>query len=160
MMLVKLLNCDSLHFKCLLTIYERQMRRYCDNDGNPLHEVCEDCVLLKTDEKGKIYCGRTFCYVSLDHTCPYYVAKKLWRNYLTDKEKEILSQVASDNETGNHLLGRNRPDGYWDLRKEWVDADMTAKSERTERQAVIWEYVYQCTDYNYYKSLPSEKRMF
>lgn len=136
------------------------MRRNYDNDGNPLHEVCEDCVLLKTDEKGKVYCGRTFCYVSLDYSCPYYVAKKLWRNYLTDKEKEILSQVATDNETGNHLLGRNRPDCYWDLRKEWVDADMTAKSERTERQAVIWEYVYQCTDYNYYNSLPPEKRMF
>ena len=30
---------------------------------------------------------------------------------LTDKEKELISQIVCDNETGNHLLGRERPEG-------------------------------------------------
>ena len=77
---------------------------------------------------------------------------------LTKEEKEFLSQIAHDNETGNHLLGRKRPDGYWEMRNEWAAADMT--TVQTARQTEICEYVRQCSDYNYYHSLPPEKRMF
>ena len=76
---------------------------------------------------------------------------------LTKEEKEILSQIACDNETGIHLLN-NRPEKYWFLRNEWAAAEMT--TVRTERQSEICEYVRQCSDYDYYQSLPNEKRMF
>lgn len=77
---------------------------------------------------------------------------------LTKEEKEILSMVACDNETGNHLLGRERSKDYWYLRNEWAAA--STMTVRTERQAEICEYVRQCSDYDYYQSLPNEKRMF
>lgn len=77
---------------------------------------------------------------------------------LTELEKNLLSDIAYDNETGNHLLGRKRSEEYWQMRKEWAE---TAKAESpTERQTMILEYVHQCTDYAYYHSLPMEKRMF
>lgn len=63
---------------------------------------------------------------------------------LTKKEKELLSQVACDNETGNHLLGRKRPDSYWEMRKEWAIA--TKAENPTDRQSELVEYVKQSTD--------------
>lgn len=77
---------------------------------------------------------------------------------LTQSEKELLSQVACDNVTGNHLLGLHRPPAYWDIRKEWQEAIKTAKPN--ERQVIMLEYVHQFSDYNYYMSLPPEKRLY
>ena len=66
---------------------------------------------------------------------------------LTELDKRMLSCVAIDNVSGNHLLGRKRSDEYWQMRKEWAEA---AKAESpTERQTMILEYVHQCTDYAY-----------
>lgn len=78
--------------------------------------------------------------------------------FITDYEKELLSQVACDNETGNHLLGRKRPNGYWDMRKEWQEA--TNATNPNCRQQEILEYVHQCSDYDYYNSLPQEEKLF
>ena len=76
---------------------------------------------------------------------------------LTKSEKVMLSLIACDNDSGNHLL-RERSDEYWQMQKEWAEA---AKAESpTEKQTMILEYVHQCTDYAYYHSLPTEKRMF
>ena len=77
---------------------------------------------------------------------------------LTKQEKELLSQIACDNETGNHLLGRKRPEGYWEMREEWFVAGSV--KHPTKRQQEITEYVRQSTDYEYYQSLPVEQRMF
>ena len=76
---------------------------------------------------------------------------------LTSKEKEILSQIACDNETGNYLLHK-RSEDYWRIRNEWEIA--TDAESPTKRQKDMCEYVHQCTDYDYYNSIPLEKRMF
>lgn len=76
---------------------------------------------------------------------------------LTDKEKEILSQIACDNETGHHLL-YERSDDYKQMRRDWVIAYYAENP--TEKQSEICEYVHQCSDYNYYMSLPQEKKLF
>lgn len=76
---------------------------------------------------------------------------------LTNKEKEILSQIVCDNETGHHLLHRRSGD-YWRIRNEWVAAGKAVTP--TDRQKNICEYVHQCSDYDYYNSLPLDKRMF
>lgn len=77
---------------------------------------------------------------------------------LTKNDKELISQIVCDDATGNHLLGRKRKEGYWEMRKEIVEA---GNSEvLTERQADILEYYKQSSDYDYYQSLPIEKRMF
>lgn len=78
-------------------------------------------------------------------------------NIITQSDKDLLSQVACDNETGNHLLGRHRPPAYWEIRKEWQDA--TTATSPNERQKMILEYVHQYSDYSYYMSLPPEKRL-
>lgn len=77
---------------------------------------------------------------------------------LTDSDKELISQIACDDETGNHLLGRKRQEKYWEMRKEIVEAK--SSEALTERQTNILEYYKQSSDYDYYQSLPIEKRMF
>ena len=77
---------------------------------------------------------------------------------LTDNDKEFISQIVCDDATGNHLLGRKRQEGYWEMRKEIVEAKNS--ESLTERQIDILEYYKQSSDYTYYQSLPIEKRMF
>ena len=77
---------------------------------------------------------------------------------LTDSDKELISQIVCDDETGNHLLGRKRQEGYWEMRKEIVEAENP--EALTERQIDILEYYKQSSDYAYYQLLPVEKRMF
>lgn len=77
---------------------------------------------------------------------------------LTDKDKELISQIVCDDATGNHLLGRKRQEGYWEMREELVEA--RDSEALTERQADILEYYKQSSDYAYWKSLPIEKRLF
>ena len=76
---------------------------------------------------------------------------------LTKEERELLSQIACDNETGNHLLGRKRPAGYWELRNDLYSEHPQIPKEKQE---LMLEYVKQSSDYAYYMSLPPEKRMF
>ncbi len=76
---------------------------------------------------------------------------------LTNEEKQLLSLIALDNETGNHLLGRKRPDGYWELR----DGLYSKKTQMPrEKREMMMEYVRQCSDYDYYNSLPLGERLF
>lgn len=44
------------------------------------------------------------------------------RSSLLPVEKSLMSQIVSDIETGNHLLGRQRPEGYWEFVAEHNDA--------------------------------------
>ena len=77
---------------------------------------------------------------------------------LTEQEKKILSEIACDNETGNHLLGRPRSDEYWQMRDEIVMLHQGILPN--ERAMEIDEYLRQTSDYDYCHSLPIEKRMF
>lgn len=76
---------------------------------------------------------------------------------LTRSDKDLISQIACDDETGNHLL-RKRQEGYLEMRREIIDAER--QKALTERQADILEYYKQCSDYDYYQSLQIEERMF
>ena len=76
---------------------------------------------------------------------------------LTDKEKELISQIACDQESGNWLI-RPRTDEYWAFYRDFCDAAYA--KEPTERQTDILEYYRQCSDYYYWKNLPDEEKMF
>ena len=58
---------------------------------------------------------------------------------LTPVEKSLMSQIVSDLETGNHLLGRPRPEGYWEFAAEHGGAVLALKqgATLTERQRDI-----------------------
>ena len=77
---------------------------------------------------------------------------------LTEEETQLIEQAVCDDATGNHLLGRKRPEGYWEMRKEIYDASINELP--TEREKQINEYYKQCGDYFYWKSLPEEEKLF
>ena len=58
---------------------------------------------------------------------------------LTPTEKSLMSQIVRDLETGNHLLGRPRPEGYWEFVAEHGAAVLALKqgATLTERQRDI-----------------------
>jgi site-specific DNA-methyltransferase (adenine-specific) len=65
-------------------------------------------------------------------------ASKTMNESLTQNEKQMISQVATDLVTGNHLLGRSRPDGYKELMREVGNAFAAVKSfSVTSRQRDI-----------------------
>ena len=60
------------------------------------------------------------------------------RATLSEKDRSMVSQIVSDLETGNHLLGRPRPDGYRELMQEAMDAfKAVGKWELTARQTAL-----------------------
>lgn len=77
---------------------------------------------------------------------------------LTKEDQENISQIVCDDDTGNHLLGRKRSDEYWQMRGELFVARHTFLP--TQRHIEMLEYYRQCSDYEYYHSLPQEKRLF
>lgn len=77
---------------------------------------------------------------------------------LTKEELETISQIVCDDETGNYLLGRNRSDEYWQMRDELFVAKHTLLP--TQRHIEMLELYRQYSDYEYYHSLPQEKRLF
>ena len=79
------------------------------------------------------------------------------KTILTDREKELISEIACDMETGNHLI-RPRSDEYWAFSREFYEA-ANAK-EPTEKQKEMIEYYNQSTDYFYWNNLPDEEKMF
>ena len=65
-------------------------------------------------------------------------ASKTMNESLTQNEKQMISQVATDLVTGNHLLGRSQPDGYKELMREVGNAFAAVKSfSVTSRQRDI-----------------------
>ena len=61
--------------------------------------------------------GETIVANAADRVSFQYVPKN-YVSTISDAEKSMMSQVASDLMTGNHLLGRRRPDGYRELMAE------------------------------------------
>ena len=61
--------------------------------------------------------GETIVANAADRVSFQYVPKN-YVSTVSDVEKSMMSQVASDLMTGNHLLGRRRPDGYRELMAE------------------------------------------
>lgn len=78
---------------------------------------------------------------------------------LTKEERLIISTIASDNESGGHLLNK-RSEDYWKSRKIFSEIYNKSSIELTDKEKDMLEYYNQCSDYNYYISLSEESRMF
>lgn len=76
---------------------------------------------------------------------------------ITPQEMQILSNIATDQATGNHLI-RPRSREYWKMRAEVGEA--FDANPPTPRHAQMLEYIKQCSDYSYWLSLPDEKKLF
>ncbi len=70
---------------------------------------------------------------------------------LTETEKQLICQAASDLESGNYLL-RKRTDEQLTMIQEVSKALNTPEQERDSRQVLICEEYRLCTDYEYAKS--------
>lgn len=104
---------------------------------------------------------------------------------LTKEERIIISTIASDNESGGHLLNK-RSEEYWELRKkissllnlpkilpsQYLKERLDIFNKNTKLYGIekaeqilrkeyeMLEYYKQCSDYDYYISLSEESRMF
>ena len=62
---------------------------------------------------------------------------------LTDDEQRLISQIATDIETGNHLL-RPRSDEYKAFYNTFVEINKKKEEERTDKENQICEYYAAC----------------
>lgn len=80
--------------------------------------------------------------------------------FITPNEERLIERIASDIESGNHLL-RPREDDYWSM---WNLMVVARKAEElgtaSEKQKEMCEYERQCKDYFYWLHLPEDKKLF
>jgi hypothetical protein len=80
--------------------------------------------------------------------------------FITPSEERLIERIASDIESGNHLL-RPREDGYWSM---WNLMVVARKAEElgtaSDKQKEMCEYERQCKDYFYWLHLPEDKKLF
>lgn len=70
---------------------------------------------------------------------------------LTEQEQRLISQMAADSETGNHLL-RPRSDEYKALYKKFGEIVNKKEEERTDKDKQMCEYYAACKDFDAYKA--------
>lgn len=79
---------------------------------------------------------------------------------INEKERELIERIASDIDSGNHLI-RPREDEYWSMWNLMVVARKTEEiGTASEKQKEMCEYERQCRDYFYWKHLPEDKKLF
>jgi hypothetical protein len=80
--------------------------------------------------------------------------------FITPNEERLIERIASDIESGNHLL-RPREDDYWSM---WNLMVVARKAEElgtaSDKQKEMCEYERQCKDYFYWLHLPEDKKLF
>ena len=78
---------------------------------------------------------------------------------LTEREKNLICRAASDIESGNYLI---RPRSYSELAMvdEVLATINTPDNGRSDRQKEIYEEYRRCTDYDYWKNLPDDEKLF
>ena len=80
--------------------------------------------------------------------------------FITPSEERLIERIASDIESGNHLL-RPREDDYWSM---WNLMVVARKAEElgtaSDKQKEMCEYERQCKDYFYWLHLPEDKKLF
>jgi len=64
---------------------------------------------------------------------------------LTDDEQRLISQMAADSETGNHLL-RPRSNEYKVFYNTFVEITKKKEEERTDKEKQMCEYYAACKD--------------
>ena len=81
-------------------------------------------------------------------------------NYITDKNAELIERIASDIQSGNHLL-YPREDEYWSMWNLMVVARKAVElGTADERQREMVEYEKQCSDYFYWRNLDTPEKLF
>jgi len=80
--------------------------------------------------------------------------------FLSPQECDLISQIAGDIQSGNHLI-RPRGEDYWDYWNIMVEArNAELDGTATEKQKEMCEYERQAGDYSYWRKLPLEKKLF
>ena len=69
---------------------------------------------------------------------------------LTEQEQRLISQMAADSKTGNHLL-RPRSEEYKALYKKFGEIVNKREEERTNKDKQMCEYYAACKDYDAYE---------
>lgn len=79
---------------------------------------------------------------------------------ITEEECALIDRINCDNETGRYLLDE-RSEEYWNMRVAIEEARLNCRiGNATEKQKQIVEYQKQSADYDYWNSLPDDKKMF
>ncbi len=79
---------------------------------------------------------------------------------LSPQECDLITQIAGDIQSGNHLI-RPRGEDYWDYWNIMVKArNAELDGTATEKQKEMCEYERQAGDYSYWRKLPLEKKLF
>ena len=79
---------------------------------------------------------------------------------LSPQECDLITQIAGDIQSGNHLI-RPRSEDYWDYWNIMVEArNAELEGTATEKQKEMCEYERQAGDYSYWRKLPLEKKLF
>lgn len=78
---------------------------------------------------------------------------------LTEQEQRLISQMAADSETGNHLL-RPRSDEYKALCKKFSEIVNKKEEERTDKDKQMCEYYAACKDYDAYQKFIEKYELF
>lgn len=80
--------------------------------------------------------------------------------FITPSEERLIERIASDIESGNHLL-RPRENDYWSM---WNLMVVARKAEElgtaSDKQKEMCEYERQSKDYFYWLHLPEDKKLF
>lgn len=80
--------------------------------------------------------------------------------FLNKQERDLISQIAGDIQSGNHLL-RPRGHAYWNFWNIMVEArSAELDGTATDRQKEMCEYERQAGDYYYWRNLPLEQKLF
>jgi hypothetical protein len=70
---------------------------------------------------------------------------------LTEQEQRLISQLAADSETGNHLI-RPRSEEYKALLTTFNEIVNKKDEQRTDKEKQICEYFAACKDFDAYKA--------
>lgn len=78
---------------------------------------------------------------------------------LTEQEQHLISQIAADSETGNHLL-RPRSDEYKALYKKFSEIVNKKEEERTDKDKQMCEYFAAFKDFDAYQKFIEKYELF
>lgn len=70
---------------------------------------------------------------------------------LSKKERKLISQIVTDQQSGNHLLRKRTPE-YWKMYRRLQMAYSQADDIRTEYECQMVEYADACEDFYKYRA--------
>ena len=70
---------------------------------------------------------------------------------LSKKERKLISQIVTDQQSGNHLLRKRTPE-YWKMYRRLQIANSKTDNIRTEYECQMFEYADACEDFYKYRA--------